>query len=438
MWGSKSRVLIVMLVLACLCSTAAMAYNERLGDCVWFDANGDGKTTNPDGTMQAGEYGLNGIVVTLVFHGANGDMVKGSYTTGNEDGYPLTDNFPSPSGFYTFEELFPGDFTVTLSNVPAGLVPTFDLDGIGSEPYTYSARVTLVNGHSKLDVDFGFNYTGPMLYEVGDRVWHDADNNGTQDPGEEGINDATVSLLDEAGNVLATTTTATVGGVDGYYLFNAPAGEYVIAVSGTPVGWACTYDLDLDKDSNSGLFSLSANRYDVDFGYYAAPSTGYSTFTQGGWGSKPSGSNPGAFLEKYFKMLYPYGLTVGGKYKLHFATRAEITNFLPQGGPAASLTKNYPVDGAWPKKTEAGVLAGQVVAVRLNLDFSNAGYTQFGLGSRVIQYGTYNVTVAQFALEAEKVLGGGTSSLYTVSEINYIATGINESFNDGKITGFLK
>src|SRR3712207_8860774 len=37
------------------------------------------------------------------------------------------------------------------------------------------------------------------------------------------------------------------------------------------------------------------------------------TYTQGGWGSDPSGNNPGQRLHANFARVYPNGLTVGVK-----------------------------------------------------------------------------------------------------------------------------
>ncbi|HEY3475803.1 MAG TPA: SdrD B-like domain-containing protein, partial [Anaerolineales bacterium] len=59
---------------------------------------------------------------------------------------------------------------------------------------------------------------------VGNRVWHDINENGIQEPREEGIGGICVNLLDENGTRLQQTTTDS----NGYYAFNVQAGTYRI------------------------------------------------------------------------------------------------------------------------------------------------------------------------------------------------------------------
>jgi hypothetical protein len=386
----------------------------EVGDRVWQD-------TNRNGTQDAGEPGVNGATVNLLDEAGNVVKTASTSTVNGVEGY------------YIFTGLLAGKYVVQVSDTPSGWTCTYDLDGdLDSNSGVFSLSA------SRYDVDFG--YAPPPTYEVGDRVWHDLNYNGRQDTGEEGINGATVKLLDEAGNAVLdangnprTATTSTVNGVDGYYLFaGLAADKYIVEVSGTPIGWACTYDLDLDTDSNSGIFSLNANRYDVDFGYAEVPDTGFCTFTQGGWGAKPKGNNPGTILEKNWG-IFGGVLTVGGTNNISFTKASSVTNFLPQGGTAAALTTSY-VD---PTK-KINVLAGQVVALRLNVAFSNAGVTQPGIALKTIQSGPYTgQSVGQFLLAAEAALGGASG--YNLTAINDTATKINESFDNGTTnTGFIK
>ena len=156
----------------------------------------------------------------------------------------------------------------STSSLPAGLAPTYDLDGIATANV---ASFPLDAGASRTDVDFGYRYTG----SVGDRVWLDANANGVQDAGEAGINGVTVQLLDGANNVVATATTSG----DGNYTFNNLAGgTYTVRVvaSSLPAGVAETYDLDGVASANQATFTLAAgaNRTDVDFGYRYTGSIG--------------------------------------------------------------------------------------------------------------------------------------------------------------------
>lgn len=158
---------------------------------------------------------------------------------------------------------------------------------------------------------------------------------------------------------------------------------------------------------------------------------GFTTYTQGGWGSKPSGSNPGALLAANFASLYPSGIRVGivggtGK-ALTFTSAKAISNFLPGGGTAGVL-KASATD---PKKGSANVLAGQVLALQLNVDFSRAGIKKAGLGELM-----YNGrTVSEILALGHQVLGGNTAALapygWTIAQLNNVIDSFNRNFDNG-------
>ncbi|HEX4962858.1 MAG TPA: SdrD B-like domain-containing protein, partial [Thermoanaerobaculia bacterium] len=218
-----------------------------VGDRLWLDNNGNG-------VQDAGETGINGATVQLLDGGGN--VIATTTTAGD--------------GIYTFSNLAAGNYSVRVvsSTLPAGVVPTFDLDGIATANI---ASFTLAAGANRTDVDFGYRGTA----SVGDRVWLDSNGNGLQDAGETGINGATVQLLDNGGNVIATTTTA---GNGNYTFSNLLGGTYSVrVVSGTlPAGLAPTFDLDGIATANIATFTLAAgaNRTDVDFGYRGTGSVG--------------------------------------------------------------------------------------------------------------------------------------------------------------------
>src|SRR6185312_7035096 len=211
-----------------------------VGDRVWLDSNANG-------VQDVGEPGINGVTVQLLDSGSN--VIATTTTAGD--------------GLYTFANLLGGTYSVRVvaSSLPAGVGPTYDLDGIATPNI---ATFTLAAGANRTDVDFGYGGTA----SVGDRVWLDANGNGGQDAGEAGLNGVTVQLLDSSGNVTATATTA---GDGNYTFFNLVAGNYSVKVvaSTLPAGMAPTYDLDGIATPNIATFTLAAgaNRTDVDFGY---------------------------------------------------------------------------------------------------------------------------------------------------------------------------
>ncbi len=166
--------------------------------------------------------------------------------------------------------------------------------------------------------------------------------------------------------------------------------------------------------------------------------TGFVTYSQGGWGTKPSGNNPGQLLVSNFGAVYPGGsVSIGGTRSLTFTSAAAIQSFLPQGGTPASLTKS----ATNPTSSSAGNLAAQVLALRLAVDFSAAGKTKTGLGSLVMISGPFaGQTVIQILAVANAVLGGQTSALpsgMAVSTLNGIVESLNLNFHEGTVNNGL-
>lgn len=110
---------------------------------------------------------------------------------------------------------------------------------------------------------------------IGDRIWHDLNGDGVQDPGEPGINGVEVRLLDEDGNVLDTKVTAnhSVFG-DGWYLFEfiEPGKDHEVVVI-PPVGATQTGDPDSLKDHRHTVVGMATavQTLDADFGYQLPP-----------------------------------------------------------------------------------------------------------------------------------------------------------------------
>lgn len=155
---------------------------------------------------------------------------------------------------------------------------------------------------------------------------------------------------------------------------------------------------------------------------------GFTTYTQGGWGS-PCNSAPGKIRDLYFSTVFPNGLTVGSLFTIKLTSASAVKDFLPQGGTASALTQNYTNP-----TTKLNVLAGQIVALTLNVEFDKAGKigtNSTNLADLYIVGGTFSgKTVAEFLVIANKALGGETTG-YSLSDVNAAATAINENFDNG-------
>ena len=138
-------------------------------------------------------------------------------------------------GEYRFDGLRPGTYGVaeetpgqlidgaervgTIAGRPAGTLAGNDL----------ITQITLASGQSAIDYDFCEHEAAALS----GFVYHDRNNNGLRESGEEGLGQVPVSLLDAAGRTLAGTVTD----ANGAYAFRGlSAGVYAI-VETQPADW---------------------------------------------------------------------------------------------------------------------------------------------------------------------------------------------------------
>lgn len=186
------------------------------------------------------------------------------------------------------------------------------------------------------------------------------------------------------------------------------------------------------------------------------PSSTYAcSYSQGGWGSVPHGSNPGSYLTNNFSTLYPNGITLGGdgsgagQYRMTFTSALAITGskkvagYLPAGGTAAALTQNYNN----PTDTRAGVFGGQVLALRISVDFSAAGniaWTPAGTAMHLGDVKYHNPggcengnSISTILADANTLLGGGTVAGCSISQMESILDLINSTTFDNASCGLI-
>ena len=195
------------------CATIAQVTVEdpaRLGNFVWEDLNANGIQDN-------GEPGIEDVLITLTGDDIHGNPVNKTTTS-------------SSTGFYDFDGLNPGSYTVTfgqLSNyfyTAENAIGNESLDSDARSPNGVTATINLKAGDYADDVDAGYF----RKITIGDYVWFDQDEDKLQTIGEPGINGVEVHLLGpgkdgvlgtEDDEILATQTTQNNGTADGYYQF---------------------------------------------------------------------------------------------------------------------------------------------------------------------------------------------------------------------------
>ena len=131
-----------------------------IGDLVWLDRDGNG---SQNGT----EPGIPSATVTVTWGGPDGNLS----TVGDNVTYTRTTN---TTGVYNVDKLPAGPYRVDVSTLPAGITPTYDLDGIATASTVTTSLTTVAPSRS--DVDFG--YQGNST--IGDLVWFDTDSSGAQ------------------------------------------------------------------------------------------------------------------------------------------------------------------------------------------------------------------------------------------------------------------
>ncbi len=189
----------------------------------------------------------------------------------------------------------------------------------------------------------------------------------------------------------------------------------------------------LSYDFNNSLKSTSVVDCDLD---------GYLTYSQGGWGQIPRPPRynnvipVGWFRDNNFSTVYPDGnFVVGIGNSVTFTSGHAVGVCLSangNGNPRVLDPGNFTnPEGA------LGNMADQIIAARLNRDYSaagvlgtnSAGYT---LGELVFIGGPFaNITVNDFLIMAETALGGGDMLGLDASEWSSAAESIIISFHEG-------
>lgn len=171
---------------------------------------------------------------------------------------------------------------------------------------------------------------------------------------------------------------------------------------------------------------------DGDKEHHIAPCSGFKTFSQEKWASTSNKQAASSILASNFATVFPSGLTVGGTKKILFTNYTAVRNFLNQSNGSKVLSSALLTNPT--KSSYSNKFAAELVAATLNIEMdlkiaSFASSTQ-NLKDLKIGKGDFkNWTVEQVVAEANKVLGGG-SSTYSVSKLAKAIENINDSYND--------
>jgi hypothetical protein len=166
------------------------------------------------------------------------------------------------------------------------------------------------------------------------------------------------------------------------------------------------------------------------------------TYTQNQWGE--ASTIAGQLLVNFFDAVYFTAggvLEVGGAFTMTFQAATAVLNYQPSSGTPAPLNANL-VD---PTSSASGQFGGEVVALKLNIDFGDADHISgaanvpFGnltLCSFTSPYESLNGTsVRSFLATANVALGGGATTI-PIADLNWLAIQLNASFESGSVLPF--
>jgi hypothetical protein len=164
---------------------------SSIGDIVWFDADSDG-------IQDANESGL--ANVTVVLYNSSGNIVTTTVT--------------NASGFYRFDNVAPGTYTIGITQ-PAGTICTGkDLGGNDNSDSDINNSGTnirrtdniIVPANTQItNVDIGIRLMPTTTSSFGDLCWIDVNGNGIQAPNEPGLPGVKVVLCQPGADLIVNT-----------------------------------------------------------------------------------------------------------------------------------------------------------------------------------------------------------------------------------------
>lgn len=167
-----------------------------------------------------------------------------------------------------------------------------------------------------------------------------------------------------------------------------------------------------------------------------------TTYTQTEWGNDDSENTSASdLLTAQFNSVYAatFGVLVVGLpspgYSMSLTDANAVFAYLPAAGPIGPLDANL----SDPLATSSGEFGGDVTALQLNVDFSDAGLLASAAG---LKFGDLTIcnsgvsaidraSVRQLLSALNSLLGGGTSSYGSIQTLDPIAIDLSDAFIDG-------
>jgi hypothetical protein len=172
----------------------------------------------------------------------------------------------------------------------------------------------------------------------------------------------------------------------------------------------------------------------------------FVTYDQTIWGGPLIAGTPPQLIHDNFHILYPGVFELGiplssGGHFMDFTDQSTLLTYLPQSQAPAALNANV----TDPDSTSSGIFGGQIAALKLDIDFSDAGLLAHPSGAAFGDLvftgltgdltGVDGLTIRQVSSAANIQLGGGAEA-YSFVDFSSLLTGINAAFDGGFVSDF--
>ena len=167
------------------------------------------------------------------------------------------------------------------------------------------------------------------------------------------------------------------------------------------------------------------------------------TYNQDNWGTV--GTTASNLLMNFFDVVYPLGgveigLSGAAGNSAFFTSAQTVLGYQPANGLPGALDNDL-LD---PTSTSSGVFGGYVLALELNIRFSDAGHLSGSAALRVGDLrvcgltdtpGLNNLTVREILAAANQALGGGATT-YTIDQLSALTENLTNAFESGAVNLF--
>jgi len=318
--------------------------------------------------------------------------------------------------------LFSAHFDNTVLKLPVGQAVRAEVivsfgHSTANKP---SAENVDINGNGAIDADEAWVRSVPA--RLGLTVPAQQSDNGTLT-----INDV-ASNITATGDVTFSNPTFNLGTTSGTVTvsYNGGANGGKITNCATGTGSGTTVNVGGFVFPVDGSVRLQAcNTQDIGATATCTPGTNgcgwtdgdLTTYDQIGWNSDPS-----SILSNGFTSVYGgASLFIGGSLFLAFTSASAVLDYIPSDGTAAALTAIMQN----PTSSSSGFFGGDVLALQIDVDFSDAGRLSGGAGFKFGDLTLCNMTpstlnnlsVRNYATIVNALLGGGSSGGFTAADI---------------------